>query len=448
MWSDDINKKIIEGEEASHSHQTERAWNDMEALLDKHLPQEKKRRRFIFLLFPLLLGAGLATFYFMKTQEPGRSLTSRKSLPQQSISTPGSSTPESEGNKTQAHPKRSEIGEKKDVGVPLPQQNKSQSPNQGIADNNRDIDQTTPAKKPSIKSNQRGNLLSVRQRPVRLTRIANNQKQNTRTDNEKDNELPVAAEVPAAKNGERSIAAIPSRPVNEEATQKDLPVAVENKPAADSAANDIKETTKRVKKKGSFGDKFSLTFSVGPDISAVGFHNPGNVQLQYGIGAAYALTKNLTVRTGFYAGNKKYDADSSDYRMPYPINKLEKVEADCFVYEIPVSLVYNFNKVKSHNWFIGASVSSYIMKEETYGYYYKNTWNQPQYYDRTYKNENTHLFSVVGLSGGYQYRLSDRLSLLAEPYIKVPVSGIGVGKVKLDNTGVLFTISYKPFLKK
>jgi hypothetical protein len=88
------------------------------------------------------------------------------------------------------------------------------------------------------------------------------------------------------------------------------------------------------------------------------------------------------------------------------------------------------------------------MKKETYEYYYKNSWGQLQSYMRTYKNENSHLFSVINLSGGYQYHFTNRFSLMAEPYIKIPASGIGAGKVKLNSTGILFTIGFKPFLKE
>jgi len=55
---------------------------------------------------------------------------------------------------------------------------------------------------------------------------------------------------------------------------------------------------------------------------------------------------------------------------------------------------------------------------------------------------------VINLSGGYQYHFSDRLSLMAEPYVRIPVSGIGSGKVKLNSGGVLFSLGFKPFLKK
>ena len=63
-------------------------------------------------------------------------------------------------------------------------------------------------------------------------------------------------------------------------------------------------------------------------------------------------------------------------------------------------------------------------------------------------NENKHYFSVVTLSGGYQYKLNNRFSFIAEPYVKIPLSGIGLGKIKLNSTGILVTAAIKPFAKK
>ena len=34
---------------------------------------------------------------------------------------------------------------------------------------------------------------------------------------------------------------------------------------------------------------------------------------------------------------------------------------------------------------------------------------------------------------------------MAEPYIKLPLSGVGYGKVKLNSGGLLITVGFKPF---
>jgi hypothetical protein len=37
---------------------------------------------------------------------------------------------------------------------------------------------------------------------------------------------------------------------------------------------------------------------------------------------------------------------------------------------------------------------------------------------------------------------------MAEPYIKLPLTGVGYGKVKLNSGGVLFSIGVNPFNAK
>ena len=74
-------------------------------------------------------------------------------------------------------------------------------------------------------------------------------------------------------------------------------------------------------------------------------------------------------------------AGPEDYHSGYnPPPSLQKIEANCLVYEIPVNLIYNFSARKKHNWFVAGGLSSYLMKEETYDYHYKNPWGQVHVY--------------------------------------------------------------------
>ena len=74
---------------------------------------------------------------------------------------------------------------------------------------------------------------------------------------------------------------------------------------------------------------------------------------------------------------------------------------------------------------------------------------QASLYNRpwTVTNQNKHYFSVVDISAGYEHSINKRFSIIAEPYVKLPLSGIGIGKIKLNSAGVLFTAAIKPFLK-
>ena len=212
------------------------------------------------------------------------------------------------------------------------------------------------------------------------------------------------------------------------------------------------DKTDRKKKRNGFGNNFGFSFSAGPDLSFVNISQPGKITLAFGAGLQYTFAKRITVMAGFYVSRKKYSTDSAGYHPPavfwnyYP--DMQNIEANCKVYDIPVSLRYQFKQKNKHSFFAGAGVSSYLMKQENYDYSYKSAAGQPYYRSYSYSNKNNHLFSAVTLSGGYSYALNKNLSFSAEPYLKIPLKGIGYGRVNLKGSGILFTVSLKPFAKK
>jgi hypothetical protein len=444
MWSDELDNKMKEGTEGYRPAYDDKAWEKMEVLLDKHLPQEKRRRRFMLLLLPLLLvGIGV----FLVIQKQGKNSISEKKntlnqseyikkLPEEGggvivTSEPGTSEPE-------AIPKTGLITPATEPGIEKNAFAEIRPPKQIIS---YEASATNTKKVKQIASREQ---LFQQQSSAREKNDILNTK--IRESNETAQQPPLQnTPVTVADNDNVSISTI----ADTSSSLAPVAKAVEDKKRPDSSVNkEVIAEAKPQKQKSSPGSKLSLNFSAGPDISSVGIDNPGKWNLQYGIGISYAVSKRLSIRTGFFAGRKKYSADSTEYYSSYYPPKLERIDANCLVYEIPVNLVYNFPVAKKRRWFIAGGLSTYLMKKETYDYYYKNPWGQPQFYSRSYKNENSHLFSIINISGGYQYHFTDRLSLLAEPYVRIPVSGIGSGKVKLNSGGVLFSIGFKPFLKK
>ena len=200
------------------------------------------------------------------------------------------------------------------------------------------------------------------------------------------------------------------------------------------------------KPKKNIAGNFGITFSAGPDLSFVKLNKIGKATITYGAGLSYNFGKRLTVSTGFYVSKKIYAATPDQYNaVIYP--NLTGIDADCKIYEIPLSLSYNFGQRKNHSWFGSTGLSSFLMKTENYDYLYKTPTGYTYNYKRTIKNENKHYFAVLTLSGGYQYQFSKRISLQAGPYVKIPLSGVGLGKIKLNSSGILFTLTVKPFAK-
>jgi hypothetical protein len=196
----------------------------------------------------------------------------------------------------------------------------------------------------------------------------------------------------------------------------------------------------------------SFSLSAGPDVSAVSFEEIGRTKLLVGVGVSYNLSNRWAVRSGLFYVTKKYGASPTDYNPPpqfwsyYP--DLKSIEADCKVYEVPLVLQYNFSQKSQRNLFVSAGLSSYFMKKEAYEYYSKDALGQTQYQNYTLSNKSSHYLSSLRLSAGYSRKLSDRISLAAEPYFNLPIKGVGYGKVNLYSAGVLFSLNVSPWAHK
>ncbi len=451
MWSEEFDNKF-RGLHGSHNEPPfeEAAWDKMEKVLDIHLPREKKKRRGIIFWFTLaglgLLIPALILLTGNRHQQPvpgvnpvpGKAIASQNNPAQPA---PGRSTP-SENDPAAAHTSSTRDAVKNDVREitanpsPITIADKTGSidnPYSGIA-------HTTPA---SLKKNSRKPLAAKKEAAQKRSATAK----------------PVSENMPDVQGGPGSGNDKTLQPTETGLTTTPDENLVNNAVGRTEVKNLVSDSMQsgdsilaQKKSTGVNPSPFAITVSFGPDISSVGLNNAGTTKIQFGAGLSYDLGKRFTLRTGLYAARKVYDADSADYHPPAHFwnyySNLQRVNANCLVFEIPVTVAYRFKPSPKNSWFAAAGISSVIMKEETYGYSYKNSSGQPAYYTSRYKNENSHLFSVINLSGGYQANLSKRFSLAAEPYFKLPIAGIGYGKIRLNSYGLLLTASYHPFTKK
>ena len=125
--------------------------------------------------------------------------------------------------------------------------------------------------------------------------------------------------------------------------------------------------------------------------------------------------------------------------------QITKVNAACLVYEIPLTVKYNFIQKPATAYYAAMGISSYIMKKEDYNYYYtRNSVYHETFWEYT---GNKNLFSILTFSAGIERKLSSTISLLAEPSFSVPISGVGDGRVKLFSTALQIGLKYQPSKK-
>ncbi len=205
--------------------------------------------------------------------------------------------------------------------------------------------------------------------------------------------------------------------------------------------------TAPLSRKTSSSSRWSISLLGGTDISAARWSRAGEWRSAWGLAIGYDIRPNLTLRAGLIRSRKIYTAGPDDYKMYDQFwtyaSELNKVDANCLVYEIPVSLLYHFRSKGKGNWFTSAGFASVLMKKEDYEFDYKDLAGQQRYSSRSWSNYSNHILAAVQLSGGYRYPLSKKFSISAEPYIKIPVTGIGYGDVKLRGAGMLISLTYR-----
>ncbi len=465
MQDEEIDKIINDAANQHHPPYSDKDWDKMLQLLNKHLPQQKDRRRPLFLILLLLLLTGGVVTVIMQPWKKTATTTYTKTE-----TTENNSTSEAEKLTTNDLPvqnKKNNTGNTVSTpatGNQTQQTNTTSGNNLSLQGNDvfatsntvssKEIT-TTSVKRVYGKSGKTKVKITAasigfdnaenEQKPAAETRktslglINKHDEANTKITIEKDKETIITTMAIVDKANTNAI------------SPNDSIKAPNAKIIDTSAVNIAKATTlNNSKKQQRFADNFAITLSAGGDVSYISISNAGKLKTFYGAGLSYILNKRLRISSSIMVSQKIYTAKPGQYKLPYGTNypHLQKIDAVCKIYEIPFSVYYNFAQKNKHNWFAGTGISSYIMKNEAYDYVNKSpTTGQTYSWKKTVANKNNHLLSVLTLSGGYQYTVSKRFSFMAEPYLKIPLSGVGEGKVKLNSTGMLLTMTVKPFSK-
>ncbi len=212
----------------------------------------------------------------------------------------------------------------------------------------------------------------------------------------------------------------------------------------------ITATTKNEKSKikKSILSRFEISAAAAADVTTVHFKNANKISTAYGIGITFFATKRLSIATGIGFAKKLYNADSADYEsVPYfnRYTTVQKITADCRVIEIPINLQYLIRQNKNSSWLAAVGLSNYFMAKENYLYNYTES-GVPKTTTYIFKNQNNHLLSVLNLAIAYRQKINQQLSWQINPFAKLPLTGIGQGKIQLSSIGLQGSLHFK--LKK
>jgi len=194
--------------------------------------------------------------------------------------------------------------------------------------------------------------------------------------------------------------------------------------------------------------RLSLLLSIAPDFSTVAFDYYTDPGQSFGLMLHYHVKRSWSFSAGVVKSFKKYMGDGEDYTPPngYWRNNTngiipETIDGSCNVLEIPIMVHYTLaNKGKSR-FLVGAGTSSYIMLKESYKYNFdqpnpgaKQGWNS--------KKASGLFFNVINVTAGFEHRVFPGFMMGIEPYLKIPIAGVGWSDLKLYRAGASLTLRY------
>ena len=184
-----------------------------------------------------------------------------------------------------------------------------------------------------------------------------------------------------------------------------------------------------------------LALMAGVDLTTIKMQRTDDVGYDYGGLVGYDLGKRWSVEAGLFMDQKSYYSDGKYlttkkvYRPPN--SEITDITGTCRMFDISLGGKYALRKKTASTLFVAGGISSYIMKKEDYAYtYYYLQTGQVYLYEHTYKNESRNILSIANLSVGYTKKLGKVAELRLEPYVKIPLGGVGYGELPLLSTGI------------
>jgi len=222
----------------------------------------------------------------------------------------------------------------------------------------------------------------------------------------------------------------------------------------------VKAIPTPIRRKGGLYINRSLEIGVlvAPDFSSVNSMAGDKPGSTIGLTADYQFAHHWYIGSGLLFSRKNFAAAPPNFHPPqdyYSLNgmaqnsmkNIDFVKGSFTMLEIPLNLRYDFSITGNTLFFATAGLSSYLMTSENCNYFY-HSWGRPMTQSKNYPDQPSYLFSALNLSVGVEMGVSNTLSVLVAPYVKVPVRNIGFGQVDLSSVGINFALEFAPVLSR
>ena len=193
--------------------------------------------------------------------------------------------------------------------------------------------------------------------------------------------------------------------------------------------------------------KIYLGVFTGPQFNEVKNQGLGPAGIYSGLLAGLKVNNRLAIETGFFISEKRYFSNGEYFSMKNVASampsgmKLESVRGRSTILEIPLKAKFDVVEKKSYGLFAAAGLSSYILTKESNNYLALINGNHENL-NGSYSGTNKYFTSALQISTGYEYKTRKKARIRIEPYVQIPLKGIGVGALPVLSTGVNLGITF------
>jgi len=218
--------------------------------------------------------------------------------------------------------------------------------------------------------------------------------------------------------------------------------ATQNMSMQERTVDDKKNERPKSKYPSQKNKGFYFGIAAGPSFSEVKSQGLKKAGIDAGVLAGYQLSNNFSVETGLLFSKKYYYSDGKYFNMSkMPANmQVVSLEGSSAVFEIPVKVRYRVTAGNKNYFTFSAGLSSYMLTNEKNDYRLLVSGVQ-QNMTSNYKTTHSYINASVNLSAGYETKISKYSSVRIEPYLKIPLKGIGVGSMHVMSTGLQIAVT-------
>jgi len=202
---------------------------------------------------------------------------------------------------------------------------------------------------------------------------------------------------------------------------------------------------KKVPKKSSVR-RFYYGLLLGPELNSIENQDLKKVGFDIGLMGGYRFTRHLSVETGVLFSKKHYTTAGEYFSMKEigpmmpAAMKVMDVKGTSKVVQIPLHLRYDVFNKKDHRFFSSVGFSSCILTKESNQYHTSLNGTEAMMY-ATYKKNRGYFATSLDLAVGYEKNFGKKSNIRIQPYLQLPVKGIGVGNLKVMSTGIHIAIT-------